>query len=145
MDAALTVNKPGYKMRAWHRVGCLVPMMMIVLLVHLLTSPVPSVLDNMKLHEDVTSSRVKSQIISKFHAAERSHYAKKALLFDPLSGIVSKSKGGKKKLTPEEKAGIAARMLALRKKIMGDFSSMTKFGKRADCSYPYPAASCRCA
>ena len=96
-----------------------------------------------QLREDVTSPGVKSQFLSKFHVA-KAHHASKArsnVLFDPLA--VVKDKGGKKKLTAAQKAAIAAKMKALREKILGDFSSNTKFGKRVDCSYPYPAASCK--
>ena len=103
------------------------------------------------LREDVTSPRVRSQFLSKFQAAESHHGrtgegSSSSLLFDPLSGLKGKSKkagGGKKQLTAAQKAAIAAKMKALREKILGDFSSNTKFGKRVDCSYPYPAASCK--
>ena len=103
-----------------------------------------------RLREDVTSPRVRSQFLSKFRAAESNHgrtgeRSSSSLLFDPLSGLKGSGKAGgaKKQLTAAQKAAIAAKMKALREKILGDFSSNTKFGKRVDCSYPYPAASCK--
>ena len=102
-----------------------------------------------RLREDVTSPRVRSQFLSKFQAAESHHgrtgSSSSSLLFDPLSGLKGNGKAGiaKKQLTAAQKAAIAAKMKALREKILGDFSSNTKFGKRVDCSYPYPAASCK--
>jgi hypothetical protein len=105
-----------------------------------------------RLREDVTSPRVRSQFLHKFNAAKSHVRAGKkgskkgsSMLFDPLSGFKGgegKVKG-KKQLTAAQKAAIAAKMKALREKILGDFSSNTKFGKRVDCSYPYPAASCK--
>lgn len=104
-----------------------------------------AVLASVRLREDVTSPHVKSQFLSKFHKA-KAHHAGKSLLLDPMSDIsaLTGHKAGKKRaLSQAQKAAIAAKMKALRRKIMGDFSSMTKFGKRVDCSYPYPAASCK--
>ena len=97
----------------------------------IISAPSPSLLTSTRLHEDVTSPHVKSQFLSKFQAA-REHHAGKALLFNPVSQLAS-AQGGKKKLTAAQKAVIAAKMKALRQKIMGDFSSMTHFGKQVDC------------
>ena len=95
-----------------------------------------------RLREDVTSPRVRSQFLHKFNAAKSHVRAGKkgskkgsSMLFDPLSGFKGgegKVKG-KKQLTAAQKAAIAAKMKALREKILGDFSSNTKFGKRVDC------------
>ena len=100
------------------------------------------------LHEDVTAPQVKRRFLAKFDSA-RAHQAtrrtdRKDLLAHPLSGLGTHGrKGGKEKPTAAQRAAIAARMKALRAKILGDFASNTRFGKRVDCSYPYPAASCK--
>jgi len=73
---------------------------------------------------------------AKFLAKKR-----KPSFLNPLSGIKGNKKG--RKLSGAQKAKIAARMKALREQILGDFASNTHFGKRVDCSYPYPAASCK--
>ena len=106
-----------------------------------------------ELREDVTSPHVKHAFLSKFDSAKAHHVGKKkSLLLDPLSVLEpvvgkgkgkGKGKGGKKPLSAAQRAAIAARMKALRESILNDFSSNTKFGKRVDCSYPYPAASCK--
>jgi hypothetical protein len=110
----------------------------------------PVTLASTRLREDVTSPRVRAALLGKFKAAKAHHQTHQSLILDPMSGISSALAGGKdakggskKPLTAAQKAAIAAKMKALRKQILGDFSSMTKFGKRVDCSYPYPAASCK--
>jgi len=95
------------------------------------------------LHEDVTSPHVRKSFLFKFSKA-KAHHASRVSLLDSLAGITSLgAKGQTKKMSTAAKAAIAAKMKALRQKILGDFSSNTRFGKRADCSYPYPAASCK--
>ena len=82
--------------------------------------------------------RVRACVCARVLADWCADRAGKNLLLDPMSDITAlagrKGTGGKKKaLSPAQKAAIAAKMKALRQKILGDFSSMTKFGKRVDC------------
>ena len=80
------------------------------------------------LEEDITDPSIKAAFLAKFTTAKDHH---KHVKIDV------------KKLTAAQKAKIAAQMRALRKQIEGDFARNSVFEQRADCSYPYPAASCK--
>ena len=79
--------------------------------------------------EDVTEPSIKKAFLAKFDSARRHQ--------------LHRPKSKANKLTDAQKAKIAAQMRALRKQIEGDFDRNTVFEKRVDCSYPYPAASCK--
>ena len=81
------------------------------------------------LEEDITDPTIKEAFLSKFQSAKHHHLQHKV--------------EGKAKLTAAQKAKIIQQMRALRKQIEGDFDRNTVFEKRVDCSYPYPAASCK--
>ena len=78
--------------------------------------------------------KVRSQFLGDFDRAKKQH----------LDRIENSAKVAKKKpMTAAEKKAMIAKMKALSAKIMSDFDSNTRFGKRVNCSYPYPAASCK--
>ncbi len=81
------------------------------------------------LEEDITDPTIKEAFLSKFQSAKHHHLRHKT--------------EEKKPLTAAQKAKIIQQMKALRKQIEGDFDRNTVFEKRVDCSYPYPAASCK--
>eukprot|EP00286_Rhodomonas_abbreviata_P026003 CAMPEP_0181292976 /NCGR_PEP_ID=MMETSP1101-20121128/2809_1 /TAXON_ID=46948 /ORGANISM="Rhodomonas abbreviata, Strain Caron Lab Isolate" /LENGTH=136 /DNA_ID=CAMNT_0023397513 /DNA_START=24 /DNA_END=434 /DNA_ORIENTATION=+ len=100
-----------------------------------------------RLHEDVTHPAARSAMLSKFDQVKAEHeghrQALNNLFLDPKAVVKATKSGHKKGLTPEQKAAMIKKMKLLREQIEGDFNSNTKFGRRANCSYPYPAASCK--
>lgn len=90
------------------------------------------------LHEDVSDPAVRSAILSKFSKAKAEHEGHhKSLFLDPKAvHSLAQVGGGKKKMTAAERKKMIEKMKKLREQIMGDWSANTKFGRRADCSYP---------
>ncbi len=93
--------------------------------------------EDQSLHEDVTDPAVRSAILSKFHKAKAEHEEHKSLFLNAKT-IKTLDTAGKKKdeLSPAARAKMIEKMKKLRAQIEADFNDNTKFGRRADCSYP---------
>jgi len=104
---------------------------------------------SLSLFEDVTHPAARRRFLAEFRTAKAQRAGAAGarggvVQRDPLSGSVARRMREGRPLTAAQQAAVAAHLKALRRKILGPGNpALTRFAKRVECSYPYPAAACK--